>query len=266
MKYSTLLLLSSFMVATSCKEKNEPSQWLPDVKNQNHGSAQEKEFVGNFNEIEVTQSIEAEIVKSDVEKVVIKAPSNVINDILVERDNDEITIKYRPGIRVMNANNVKAIIYAKDFEKLKATSAAIITVKDKFMQEKTEIEASGAAEISGNFGANDLKLTVSSSGVIDSKIWAIDLEIEASSAGEMRLKGKAKNAEISTSSSSSVKAKDVIVDHVKADASSSADIEVSAFRSLEGEASSAGSITIYKNGELSVLKKDESSGGSITIR
>ena len=265
MKYPTAILFSAILFAVSCKDKNENTKWLPDVKNENHGPSQKREFKGTFNEIEISQAINAEIIKSDEERVVIIAPSNVIDDILVDRDGDKINIHYRSGIRVMNANRVEAKIYAKDFEKLKVGSAANVLVKDQFTQEKTEIEVTGSGEITGDFEANKLEIVASSSGSFTGKIWAIDLEIDASSAASIDIKGKAKNADLSSSSSASISAKQVLVEHLKAEASSGSDIDISVKTSVNAEASSAGSINITKQGNISIVNKQESSGGSVTI-
>ena len=166
MKYTAILLFSGLLIVSSCK-KNEnregKSTWLPDVTNKDHGSLKQKEFKGDFNEIEVSQAIEAEIIKSDVERVVISAPANIIDEVLVDNSGGELHIHYKTGVRVMNTNNVKAKIYAKDFKKLEANSAAIIVVRDQFTQEKTDIEISSAAHISGKLEANDMEIDAGSS-------------------------------------------------------------------------------------------------------
>lgn len=266
MKYPTILLFSGLIVLSACNEKSEKSKWLPDVTNKDHGPLKQKEFSGDFDEIEVSQAIEAEIIKSDVEKVVISAPTNIIDEVLVERQGGKIHIHYNTGFRVMNTNNVKAKIYTKDFTKLIANSAASITVRDKFTQEKTDVEASSAASITGHLEANDLEISVDSSSSFEGKIWAVDLDVDASSAASISISGKAKNAEISSSSGSSINGKDVVVENLKADASSGASLEVIASLTVDAEASSGGSVNVYKKGNLTTVKKEENSGGSVSIQ
>lgn len=266
MKYPAILLFSGLIVLSACNEKSEKSRWLPDVTNKDHGPLKQKEFSGDFDEIEVSQAIEAEIIKSDVEKVVISAPANIIDEVLVERRNGKIHIHYKTGFRVMNTNNVTAKIYAKDFVKLIANSAASINVKDKFTQEKTDIEASSAASITGNLEANDLEISADSSSSFDGKIWAVDLDVDASSAASISISGKSKNAEISSSSGSSMNGKNVIVENLRAEASSAASLEVSASSTIDAEASSGGSVNVYKKGNVTTVKKEESSGGSVNIQ
>ncbi|CAD7801923.1 hypothetical protein CHRY9390_00847 [Chryseobacterium aquaeductus] len=266
MKYPAILLFSGLIILSACNEKGEKSKWLPDVTNEDHGPLKQKEFGGDFDEIEVSQAIEAEIIKSDVEKIVISAPANIIDEVLVEIQGGKVHIHYNTGFRVMNTNNVTAKIYTKDFVKLIANSAASINVKDKFTQEKTDIEVSSAASITGHLEANDLELSVDSSSSFDGKIWAVNLDVDASSAASITISGKSKNAEMSSSSGSSINAKDVVVENLKADSSSGASLEISASSTVDVEASSGGSVNVYKKGNVTTVKKEESSGGSVSIQ
>lgn len=275
MKSTTLFVLSAFSLMASCNEKhdrrnndndNNGNGWVDKVINKDNGPVKEKTFNGDFDEIEVSQAIDAEVIKSETEKVVISAPENIINEILVDNDGGKLHIHYKKGIRVMNSHNVKAKIYTKDFSKLTANSAASIRIKDKFTQDKLSIDISSAASVSGDLEANDFDISAGSSSSYSGKIWAVDLDIEASSAASLDISGKSKNADISSSSGSSISAKDVIADNVKADASSGASIQISAVNSLNAEASSGGSVDVSKRGDLKNITKHESSGGSVNVQ
>lgn len=271
MRSQTIFIFSALLLLASCEKherrngEKEKSNWVEKVVTTDNGPIQQKEVTGDFDEIEVSQAIDAEIIKSDVEKVVISAPQNIIDEVLVDNNGGSLHIHYKKGIRVMNTHNVSAKIYTKDFSKLNANSAASIAVKDKFVQEKVHVEASSAGSISGNLEANNFDLSVGSSSNFSGKIWAVDLDIEASSAGSIDVSGKAKNAEVSSSSGSSISAKELIADHVNADASSGASVQISASSSIKAEASSGGSVNVYKKGNVTSVTKEESSGGSVTI-
>lgn len=271
MKKKTLFIFSALVLLASCNERHEKrnkekSGWVEKVINKETGPIQQREFNGDFDEIQVSQAIEAEIIKSDTEKVIISAPQSIIDEVLVDNSGGKLHIHYKPGIRVMNINKVTAKIYTKDFTKLVAESAASINVKDKFTQEKTSVEVSSAGSISGNLEANDLNINADSSSNFSGKIWAVNLDIESSSGSSIDISGKAKNADISSSSGSSISAKEVIADHVDADASSGANIHISAVSSVKAEASSGGSVDIARKGDLKNITKEESSGGSINIQ
>lgn len=272
MKSTKLFIFSAFVILASCdgrKEKrhdsNEKGNWVEKVVSTDHGPVKQKEVTGDFDEIEVSQAIAAEIIKSDVEKVVISAPENIIDEILVDISGGKLHIHYRKGIRVMNNHNVSAKIYAKDFSKIEANSAAGITVKDKFVQDKMNIDVSSAGAVTGNLEANDFEISAGSSSGFTGKIWAVDLDIEASSGASIDLSGKAKKAEVSSSSGSSISAKDFVADNLRVDASSGASIDISASSSISAEASSGGSVSVYKKGNVTSVTKEESSGGSVSI-
>lgn len=273
MKSTTLFIFSAFALMASCNERhdkrnhdNNDNGWVDKVIDKENGPVKEKVFNGDFDEIEVSQAISAEVIKSETEKVVISAPENIINEILVDNSGGKVHIHYKRGIRVMNSHNVKAKIYTKDFTKLVANSAASITVKDKFTQEKMDVDISSAASVSGDLEANDFDISAGSSSSFTGKIWAVDLDIEASSAASLDISGKSKNADISSSSGSSISGNELVADNVKADASSGGSIQISAVSSLNAEASSGGSVSVSKKGELKNITKQESSGGSVSIQ
>ncbi|WEK69402.1 MAG: DUF2807 domain-containing protein [Candidatus Chryseobacterium colombiense] len=271
MRSQTIFIFSAFLLLASCDKQErrngerEKSNWVEKVVTTDNGPMKQREVTGDFDEIEVSQAIDAEIIKADVEKVVIYAPQNIIDEVLVDNDGGNLHIHYKKGIRVMNTHNVSAKIYTKDFSKLNANSAANITVKDKFVQEKTHIEVSSAASISGDLEANDFDISVDSSSNFKGKIWAVDLGIEASSGASIDISGKAKKAEVTSSSGSSVSAKELVADHVSAEASSGANIQISASSSIKADASSGGSVNVYKRGNVTSVTKEESSGGSVSI-
>jgi hypothetical protein len=271
MKSQTIFLFSAIALLASCDKNdrhhngNEQKNWVEKVVTKDNGPMSHKEVTGDFDEIEVSQAIEAEVIKADFEKVVISAPKNIIDEILVDNSGGELHIHYKSGIRVMDSHNVSARIYTKDFSKLNANSAASIKVKDKFVQDKMEVEVSSSGAVSGDLETNKFTLSIDSSGNFDGKIWAVDLDVDASSAASLDLSGKAKNAEISASSGSSISAKDVMVQNLKAESSSGASVEISASSSINAEASSGGSVNVYKKGNVTSITKDESSGGSVTI-
>ena len=218
----------------------------------------------NFDEIKVAQSISAEVVKSDTEKVVISAPSDIIDEILVENTDGKLFIHFKPKSNI-SARNVAAKIFVKDFSHLDATSSAKINVKDKFTQDKTDVKVSSSGSITGNLEANDLSVDVSSSGSFSGEIWAVNLEAEATSSGDIKISGKAKNGELRASSSGSLKARDLNASYAEIQASSSGSVSLSVSTELDAAASSAGDISVYRTGNLTIKNQKESSGGSISL-
>lgn len=262
----TSLYLSAFCAALlSCNIKSEhvlPASFAPKEGKETITS---KEFNVNFDEIKVVQSISAEVIKSDTEKVVISAPQDILEDILVENNNGKLLIRFKPGLQI-SARNVHAKIFAKDFHTIEAASSARIDIKNQFTQDKTEVEVSSSAQISGNLEANELSIDVSSSGLFSGKVWAVNLEAEVSSSGSIQLSGKTKNAELDASSSGTLNATKLMAENAEVKATSSGSVSISAINQLSATASSSGSIEVLKKGPLNIITQNSNSGGRIAVR
>ncbi|TXF77427.1 head GIN domain-containing protein [Chryseobacterium sp.] len=267
MKTQILALLAIALTANSCGNgKNDSVSFGPFGKSiEGKGPIREKTYPGNFDEIKVSQSIQAEVIKSDVEKVVISAPSDILDEILVDNVAGKIHIHFKPSLNI-SAQKVSAKIYAKDFSKIEASSSANILVKNKFTQDRTDIEVSSSANIEGNFEANNMEVDVSSSGNFTGKIWAVDLSAEVTSSGEINLSGEAKNAEMDASSSGTLNARNLVAENADLQASSGGNVSLSVSRQLTASASSSGDIAVSKKGNLNVISQKESSGGSILVQ
>lgn len=270
MRINVLSALAICFVLFSCNQDNKHKKGdnsiLPDITNTDDKTMKTKEFVNDFDEIEVSSAIDADVVKSDHEKVVISAPAYILEDVEVKFEGGKLSIGYKPGLRIINESRVKATIYAKDFKRIEGNGAAEITLKDKFTQEKVEVVGSGAAEIKGDLEANDFKIDVSGASSYKGNIWAINLNVQAASSAELNLKGKTKNILIDASSAAEVAASDVISEVAKIDASSSSEVSLGVISSVDAEASSAAEIKILKKGDVKILRKEESSSGSISFQ
>lgn len=265
MKTLSISVLSAFLLLSSCNVKTDSGFPFNITSKEGKGNMTTKEYKMSFDKIKVTQSIPAEVVKSDEEKVVISAPADILGDILVENSNGELYIHFKSGMNI-SAKNVSAKIFAKDFSFVKASSSASIKIKDKFTQDNMNIEVSSSGDVSGDLEANEMSIDISSSGSFSGQIWAVNLKSEVTSSGDVVISGKTKNANLRASSSGTVNAQKVIAENADVEASSSGNVSLSVSGQLNASASSSGDVTITKNGNLNVLSKKESSGGSISIQ
>lgn len=265
MRTLSISALATLLVLSSCNITTDNGFPVNLIQKEGTGMIKNKVYTITFDEIRVAQSIAAEVVKSDEEKVVITAPADILDDIVVESTGGKLYIHFKQGLNI-SAKNVAAKIFAKDFSSIEASSSARITIKDKFTQDKTEVIVSSSGSIKGNLEANDLSIAASSSGSYSGQIWAVNLDAKASSSADIIISGKTKNANIQSSSSGTVNAKDVIAESAEVQASSSATVRLAVIDQLRASASSSGDVYIYKKGSLNVVNKKESSGGSIVIR
>ena len=261
-KFLALVIVGVTLSSCNIKTDNGVFNLIP---KEGKGPITDKKVTANFDEIKVAQGIRAEVIKSDVESVVVSAPADVIDDVLIEVVGGQLYLHFKPGIN-LNTSRINAKIYAKDFSKIEASSSADVVVKDKFTQDKTSIKVSSSGSLSGSLEANDFSVDVSSSGSVNSEIWAVNLNVEASSSGSVTLKGKSKNSTMDVSSSAGIYADNLVVENAVLKASSSADINVGVSRELNASASSSGSIKVKKLGNINISQQKESRSGSITIR
>ena len=262
---SLLISASVAFILMSCNIKSDNGISFNMAPKEGKGIIKTQEFVKDFDEIKVAQSISAEVVKSDTEKVVITAPSDIMDEILVDNVDGKLFIHFKPN-RNISARNIAAKVFVRDFTHLEATSAAKILVKDKFTQDKTDVEVSSSGRITGNLEANDFSVDVSSSGYFSGEIWAVKLDAEATSSGDINLSGKAKNAALKASSAGTVDAGKLTAEISDIQASSAGNVTVATTNQLNASASSGGNIAVYRKGNLHIVSQNESSGGSVSIK
>lgn len=275
MKTSIISMLAMSAVLTSCvyvspgkNGENGSDGWSGFSNNEGTGPITDKTYFGNIDQIQVSTSINAEVVKSDTEKVVISAPSDIMEYIKVDNNGGKVRVYVNSGFgKSISTKNVKAKIYVKDFTQLSANSSADIKVNDTFTQDRIEVYASSSGSIDvSNLEANDFKIDVSSSGDFSGKIWAVNLNAYASSSGDVNIYGKAKNATLDANSSGDIKATDLMIENANLSASSSGNVTTSVSRSLIANANSSGDVTVYKKGNLEQSKIQKSSGGDVYIK
>lgn len=274
MKTTVITMLAMSFVLTSCvKVKNENGEkgkdgWEFFSGNKGNGVITEKTYDGDIDQIKVSTSIDAEVIKSDTEKVVVSAPSDIMDNIKVALKGGVLAVYVDSGFgNNISTKNVKAKIYVKDFNQLSADSSADIKVLDTFTQDKVDVYISSSASIDvANLEANDLRIYTNSSGDFSGKIWAVNLGAYASSSGDINIFGKAKNATMDSNSSGDLKATDLIVENAILSASSSGDIVTSVSKSLTANANSSGEITVYKKGNLEQTQIHKNSGGDVYLK
>lgn len=256
------LLLAVALFAVSCTVPDK----IPFINSRVEGKLPVSERVVNqdFDKIHVSQSLDVEIYKSDVEKVVISAPQDLQEYIFADFSGSQLNLHIKENSNV-ELKNVRIKIYAKDFDELTADTSSDVIIKDKFTQEKTKVDVSTSASVSGDLEANDLEINGSTSASFNGKVWAVNLKSDSNTSSSIDFQGKAKNAVLKCSSSGSISGNQLVVENLDAEANSSGSIEVAVSESLKAEASSSGSIDVRKAGPLTVRTVAENSSGSVNI-
>lgn len=250
--------------ANSYKESGSDSVFF----NDNNGPITEKTYEGNIDEIKVATSIKAEVLKADTEKVVVSAPEEIMKYIKVDLSGGTLYIRVSGNIgRTTSTRNVKAVIYVKDFNVLRASSSASVKVKDAFQLNKLMVDVSSSASVqTEDLQARDFKIEATSSADFSGRVASENLLAEANSSGSISLSGKAVRGALEASSSGSIDAEGLTVENANLKANSSGTLRVGVAKSVTAEASSSGGITIYKRGTLEQINTEKNSGGGITIK
>lgn len=265
MKKNIPLLLLCAILSMACQNTNDRRSWFSEVATHDFGPIAKKTHSGNFSEIEISQAISAEFIKSEEEKIIISAPKEILDEILVEHSGDKVSVRYNAGIRPLSIGQVKAKVYTSDFEKISANSAANIILNDIYILERATINLSSGASFRGNVEANELSIDAASASIFKGKIWSNDLQIQASSGSTVSLSGIAKLADIAVSSASTLEGEKTTVRELKANSSSGSMLVIGVSEKLSANASSGAEIKIIKKGSRIAVQKDESSGGTISL-
>ncbi len=193
-----------------------------------------------FSSIDVNSAIEVILEQSNDKFVSVEADENLQK--LIDTKVENGVLKIEPNKSINASKKVKIIIRMPKIEGLQASSSSKIIGNGTFKGDAISIDASSAAEV-------DVKLEYD------------DIILDTSSSGHIKTKGISLKLEISASSASQIEANELLVNEVTADVSSGGNIKIHPIVSLNGSASSGGSIRY--DIEPKSITKDESSGGKV---
>ncbi len=130
------------------------------------------------------------------------------------------------------------------------------------LPEITSLESSSGAQLTSQNGitGDDINIDSSSGSILNIEVKANHLEIDASSGANIEISGNAKEVYVDGSSGANIRAKDLISEECRAEASSGSNISVNVSDLLTADASSGGNIS-YKGDPT--VKKNKSVSGSV---
>lgn len=267
-KLLSLILLAS-VSNFSCIQKSGSNDVMFShlLSDSGKGEVIEKSYSVDFDELQISTSLSAEVYKSSEEKIVVYAPSDLMQYVVVKQEERKVQVKIQfEGKLNISTDRIKIKVYAKDFDGLVANSSGSITLKDDFKFSDLDVKVSSSGNIKGNINGNNINIQTSSSGDFYGEVNARNLNMQTSSSGGIKITGKAENVTAQASSSGDIKAENLTADSAVLTTSSSADITIGVRQSVTASASSSGDINVIKRGELNKITKNESSSGSVNIR
>ena len=198
--------------------------------------------VAAFNAISASGSVNV-TVQNGPQSVVVETDDNIMRN--VETTVSGNTLK----IRLKNNNNLR-----------NSTVNVYITapvLKDIDASASAEIESKGSIT-----SDSEIELKASSGSKIQMDLDAPSVKADASSGGSVIVSGRTRNLTAKSSSGSNVNALLLKAENATANASSGGSVKVSASISVKAEASSGA--TVKYTGGATEVKKNESSGGSVS--
>ena len=196
--------------------------------------------VGHFKTLSISGAMNAVLVQSDRELVVVEADENIADKVLTKVSDENLQVSLKPDLN--SHKSIKVTIY---FKKI------------------TDLNVNGAVELSaeGNLNFSDLNVKISGSSEVDLSMKADKLNIQISGASEISFKGKSPNANIEISGASAFNGVDLEIADAIVAVSGASEATINATKSLDVQVS-GGSVVKYKHGPP-IFKSHVTGGGSL---
>ncbi len=225
--------------------------------------------VGNFRSIETSTIVDFKITQGDSTHLSLQAPSNLIDNINVEKQNGVLRVSSKNEKRFRNPNQKLIMtVIVPTLDAITSSGTGNIKFIGKFTASDLLINSLGTGNIiMPDLITRKLSVTLSGTGDVDFKGKAETVNLETlgtgdiafsspncskivcttSGTGDIELTGSANYAEMTTLGTGDVEAKNFTVKTVKATSSATGDIVCHATESFMGSANGTGEINVYGN-------------------
>ena len=211
--------------------------------------------VGNRNIVTIERTIKADFtgikVSTGIDLFIRQGSTNAITVEADENLHDLIITEVKEGILKIYTD--------KNIWKSKARKVYVT------IENLTLLKASSGSNVKSEsvINTNEIYIDASSGASIDIEVVAKSAVTEASSGSDVKIKGTTINHTARASSGSSINAYKLKSTNANASASSGASINIYASKNMDAKASSGGAIDY--TGNPTIINKEASSGGSISI-
>lgn len=197
----------------------------------------------DFNVVKVSNSIKAELVKGDENKVDITASGIDVGKVETSVVGNALEVRLARGN--YRNHSVKVVVTYVDIQGIEATSSAQVVAKSK-------IEALEAY------------LTASNNAYLEAKVEADKLNLEASTNSRIFVNGKVKQLEVNAYTNAQVDGMKLVAENVNVLGNTTATISFTATSSINGSLATAAKIEY--DGNPSKINVKTGTGGSIKKR
>jgi len=196
--------------------------------------------IDNFEGIELEQNATVYLTQSDVQKITIAAPQNIIDLLQTE----------------INRGN-----WQIDFSRCPKTEEKIKIYIESNTIHEIVIEGSGEVFSEGQIETDELSIGITGSGLIDLDLRVKELKTEISGAGDVRLKGETKLHKIEINGSGDIKAYDLLSDESEIEINGSGDVKVNVSYALQVEINGSGDV--YYKGNVKEISSEINGSGKL---
>lgn len=230
------LLLCIGIISLSCS-----AQWGKTVKGNGNNVTIERN-TGDYDGVSVSGWFDVDLVDGSEGTVTLEGEENLLEYIITEVKNGKLVIKTEKGVNLKTSNWKSGIRITVPVESINSVSM------------------SGSGDIVGKtkIKSGDFSTAMSGSGDITLDIETNSLTASMSGSGDITLSGTTTDFEATISGSGDINAFDLEADYVNATVSGSADIQVTANKSIKARVSGSGDISYRGNPE----KIDTKTSGS----
>ena len=200
-----------------------------------------RKISNDFVRLKVNKGLHVFITRDSKPSLVVEADENLQELITTVVENGTLTISTTKNIGMASAKNVHLSV--ENLNEILVSSGAEVSTENKLVTEKLRVDASSGAEVK-------LQLKVR------------DLTCDTSSGAMVRFQGKAVDLVVTSSSGSNINALELDTNNCDAKASSGSNIKVNVSNDFKGKASSGAHIKY--SGNPKIVKRNKSSGGSIS--
>lgn len=220
--------------------------------------------VGEFSGISVSTGVNVVFKQESPTSVKVIADADKLQYIITKVENGILKVYVdNKGTRNLRFKNLSVNISSPRMSSIKASSGANFNVVNSIRENDLVIDASSGANVKGDFKiSKTIDVGISSGANIRAGMTAGTLMVKASSGSNGAIEGEADSGMIDISSGALLKADNLKIDHLEAEATSGGNLSVNVSVKLKVKASSGGLVK-YKGRPEIESNISKTSGGTL---
>ena len=194
------------------------------IKEGNQKQIVENRYISDYEELLISDMFDIELQQADQYELKVEADSNLLSDIITEKDANTLRIHIRKGIRLKQLNTPKIYIKMPALNHLAFFGAGTLKIDQPFTSKDLKVVISGAATMNLNLQTTTLQTTMQGAGAI-------------------KLTGATQYFETSITGTGNLDAADFIAQNANINISGTGNASVNVIQTLDANISGTGNIS-----------------------